>query len=92
MAALRVSNALVCQGVELRCLPGDLPYPTVYATVYATVHVTVHVTVYATGANGLAFAVDRVVWRRVIDAAGCHGHAESQADAVALIRLVALML
>ena len=76
MAALRVSNVLVCQGVEQRGLPGDLPYPTVHAT----------------RANGLAFAVDRVVWRRVIDAAGRYGYAESQADAVALIRLVALML
>jgi len=61
-------------------LPGALLYLIVYATVHAT------------GANGLVFAVDRVVWRRVIDAAGRHGHAESQADAVALIRLVALML
>lgn len=80
MAALRASNVLVCQGVEQRGLPGDLSYPTVYANAHVT------------GANGLAFAVDRVVWRRVIDAAGRHGHAQSQADAVALIRLVALML
>ena len=76
MAALRVSKVPKCHGVDQRCLPGDILDSILYATVD----------------DGLAFAVDHVVWRRVIDAAERHGHAQSQADAVALIRLVALML
>jgi hypothetical protein len=76
VAALRVSKVPKCHGVDQRCLPGDILDSIVCAT----------------RANGLAFAVDRVVWRRVIDAAGRRGHAQSQADAVALIGLVALML
>lgn len=76
MAALRVSKVPKCHGVDQRCLPGDILDSILYATVD----------------DGPVFAADRVVWRRVNDAAGRHGYAKSQADAVALIRLVALML